>query len=116
MGLENKGKPTVVNPYIFTNIGEVVVAMNKIDKMSKTVAIEAETVSAATWHPVLFDMQVWRSALLQLSGDEGARQILRQQQDVIHYIELSEGQIFLDVDTQLEYNGMQQLWKKYRKK
>lgn len=61
-------------------------------------------------NPVLFDLGVWRSALLQLSGDEGARQIIRRNQQAIHYIELLEGQIFLDVDTPAEYELMKRLW------
>jgi len=66
-------------------------------------------------NPVLFDMKVWRSALLQLSGDEGARQIMRQQQGLIHYIELSNGQMFLDVDTQVAYDRMQKVWQEMKK-
>ena len=61
-------------------------------------------------NPVLFDLEVWCSALLQLSGDEGARQIIRRNQQAIHYIELLEGQIFLDVDTPAEYELMKRLW------
>lgn len=66
-------------------------------------------------NPVLFDVRVWHSALLQLSGDEGARQIIKQHQEAVHYIELSDGQAFLDVDTQLEYDRMQTLWQVLRK-
>ena len=66
-------------------------------------------------NPVLFDLGVWRSALLKLSGDEGARQIIRQHQAAIHYIELPGGQTFLDVDTPLEYDRMQKLWQETRK-
>jgi len=61
-------------------------------------------------NPVLFDLGVWRSALLQLSGDEGARQIIRQNQEEVHYIELLEGQAFLDVDTPAEYEMMEKMW------
>jgi len=61
-------------------------------------------------NPVLFDLGVWRSALLQLSGDEGARQIIKQQREAIHYIELLDDQIFLDVDTPVEYERMEEMW------
>ena len=66
-------------------------------------------------NPVLFDLGVWRSSLLQLSGDEGARQIIRQNQEAIHYIELLDGQIFVDVDTPAEYEKMENIWKSQRK-
>lgn len=66
-------------------------------------------------NPVLFDLRVWRSALLQLLGDEGARQIIRQHPEDIQYIEVADGQIFCDVDTQLEYDRMQKLWQKVKK-
>lgn len=66
-------------------------------------------------NPVLFDIRVWRSALLHLSGDEGARQIVRQQQEAVHYIELSDAQMFLDVDTPIEYEMMQKLWQGRKK-
>ena len=61
-------------------------------------------------NPVLFDLGIWRSALLQLSGDEGARQIIRQYPAAIYYLELLDGQTFLDVDTPAEYKKMQEIW------
>jgi len=61
-------------------------------------------------NPVLFDLKVWHHALLQLSGDEGARQIIRGNQEAIHYIELLDGQCFFDVDTPLEYETMKKMW------
>jgi len=61
-------------------------------------------------NPVLFDLVVWRSALLHLSGDEGARQIIRRNKEAIHYIELLDGQVFFDVDTPAEYEMMENLW------
>jgi molybdenum cofactor cytidylyltransferase len=66
-------------------------------------------------NPVLFDLSAWRSALLQLKGDEGARQIIRQHQEAIHYMELSDGQIFFDIDTPQDYERMQKLWQKLGK-
>ena len=62
-------------------------------------------------NPVLFDLGVWHTALLQLSGDEGARQIIRQNQEAIHYVELSDGQVFLDVDTPAEYEMMKSYYR-----
>lgn len=66
-------------------------------------------------NPVLFDIRTWRPALLQLTGDEGARQIIRQQQKAVHYIEIPDEQLFFDVDTQLEYTKMQKLWQVLKK-
>lgn len=61
-------------------------------------------------NPVLFDLGVWRTALLALSGEEGARQIIRKNQVAVHYVELLDRQIFLDVDTPSEYQMMEQRW------
>ena len=61
-------------------------------------------------NPVLFDLGTWRFALLQLAGDEGARQIIRKNPEMIHYIELLDEQIFFDVDTPAEYERMTNIW------
>ena len=66
-------------------------------------------------NPVLFDIGVWRSALLQLSGDEGARQIIRQNQEAIHYIDLLAGQVFMDVDTPADYEMVERMWQVLRR-
>lgn len=57
-------------------------------------------------NPVIFDLGVWRSALLQLMGDEGARQIIRDHQEAVHYLELENEQVLLDVDTAQDYEMM----------
>lgn len=54
-------------------------------------------------NPVLFDLTIWRSSLLALSGDEGARQILRSKQEDIHFIEKEDADRFLDADTPAEF-------------
>ena len=61
-------------------------------------------------NPVLFDLKTWRFPLLQLVGDEGARQIIRKNPEMIHYMELPDQEIFLDVDTPVEYERMQTIW------
>jgi len=66
-------------------------------------------------NPVLLDLQIWRTELLQLSGDEGARQIIRKNQEAIQYLELSDGQVFFDVDTPDEYEIMEEMWQGLRK-
>jgi len=65
-------------------------------------------------NPVLFDLEAWRSALLQLTGDEGARQIIRNNQERIHYIELLDEQSLFDVDTPAEYEMMRRRWQLLR--
>ena len=66
-------------------------------------------------NPVLFDLGVWRGSLLELAGDEGARQIIKKNQEKVHYIELEDGQLFLDVDTPAEYEMMEKIWQFRRK-
>lgn len=61
-------------------------------------------------NPVLFALTDWRAELLQLAGDQGARQIIKDNQEVIHYIELVDKEIFFDVDTPEEYEMMDKIW------
>ncbi len=61
-------------------------------------------------NPVLFALKDWRTGLLQLAGDEGARQIIKKNQGLIHYLELVDEQIFFDVDTPEEYEIMEKIW------
>lgn len=65
-------------------------------------------------NPVLFDLKVWRPALLQLSGDEGARQIIRKNQGCIQYVEELDEKKFLDVDTPVEFEEMQRIWQEFK--
>ena len=65
-------------------------------------------------NPVLFDLGVWRSALLELSGDEGARQIIKKNQGCIQYVESLDGEMFFDVDTPAEFELMKKKWQTVR--
>ena len=87
--------------------------INKLIKVyhETTASIVMPRVLNQPGNPVLFDLGVWRESLLQLSGDEGARQIIRNNQEVVQYIELVDEQIFLDVDTPEEYEKMENIWK-----
>jgi molybdenum cofactor cytidylyltransferase len=49
-------------------------------------------------HPVGFN-QRFRAELLKLHGDQGARSVLERNQKHIHYIEVNDPGILLDVDT-----------------
>lgn len=61
-------------------------------------------------NPVLFDLETWRLALLELSGDEGARQIIKKNPGDIRYIEKVDEEIFFDVDTPMEFELMKKKW------
>lgn len=87
-----------------------------INDLIKTYHETNASIIMPRWHnqpgnPVLFDLGIWRSSLLQLSGDEGARQIIRKNQESVYYLEVMDGRIFLDIDTQQDYEMMQRLWK-----
>lgn len=62
-------------------------------------------------NPVLFDLTIWRSSLLSLSGDEGARQIIRSKQECIQYIEKEDADLFLDADTPAEFEIIKRKFK-----
>ena len=59
-------------------------------------------------NPVLFSLAVWRDALQQLDGDQGARRILKAHPAAIGYLPVASDEIFLDVDTIEDYAKMQQ--------
>ena len=59
-------------------------------------------------NPVLFSLAVWRDALQQLDGDQGARRILKAHPEAIGYLPVANDEIFLDVDTIEDYAKMQQ--------
>lgn len=91
-----------------------------INELIKAYHVSKASIIIPRWlkrpgNPVLFHLGVWRSALLQLSGDEGARQIIRKNQEAIHYIELLDEQMFTDVDTPEEYEIMERSWHVLRK-
>lgn len=48
-------------------------------------------------HPVLFDRQMF-FRLTELSGDIGARQLLKEQQHLLQLLEVDDKGIFLDID------------------
>lgn len=63
-------------------------------------------------NPVLFSLAVWRDALQQLDGDQGARRILKAHPEAIGYLPVANDEIFLDVDTIEDYAKMQQRFAK----
>ncbi|WP_072910584.1 nucleotidyltransferase family protein [Desulforamulus aeronauticus] len=65
-------------------------------------------------NPVLFDLTRWRSELLQLTGDQGARGILAANPQCIEFVDLPSPEVFGDVDTPEEYCQMQKLWQRLR--
>lgn len=59
--------------------------------------------------PVLFDLK-WRSAILGLDGDQGARKLLEQFPEEVEYVTVTEKLLLLDADTPDEYQALQELW------
>jgi molybdenum cofactor cytidylyltransferase len=54
-------------------------------------------------HPVLFDLKRYRSRLLALSGDEGARSILAAHADDVLELPVNDAGVLADVDTPADY-------------
>lgn len=63
-------------------------------------------------NPVLFSLAVWRETLANLSGDQGARQLIVDHPEAIGYLPVASDEIFLDVDTIEDYAKMQQRFAK----
>ena len=63
-------------------------------------------------NPVLLSLAVWREALANLSGDQGARQLIVDHPEAIGYLPVASDEIFLDVDTIEDYAKMQQRFAK----
>lgn len=66
-------------------------------------------------NPVLFDLGMWRQALLELNGDAGARSIIDKNMAAVHRVELEAGEAFLDVDTPADYEQVGRLWRSRKK-
>ncbi|WP_346355037.1 nucleotidyltransferase family protein [Azotosporobacter soli] len=65
-------------------------------------------------NPVLFDLKHWRTALLGLSGDEGARALLADQ-EAIELVEVEDETVFDDLDTPQDYERMKLIWRRWRR-
>jgi molybdenum cofactor cytidylyltransferase len=57
-----------------------------------------------TGHPILFDRSLF-SELLQVSGDEGGRSIIKKYKQEVHYSEM-EKEMTSDIDTQADYQKL----------
>lgn len=54
-------------------------------------------------NPVLFRYREWKSALGQLSGDQGARQIIAGHPEALLQVPVASAKFFWDVDTEADY-------------
>ena len=54
-------------------------------------------------NPVLFDLRRWRSELMSLSGDTGARGLIRANPDQIAVVQVDSAELFQDLDTEADY-------------
>jgi molybdenum cofactor cytidylyltransferase len=59
-------------------------------------------------NPVIFS-STYRNELLQLQGDQGARSVYERHPDSITEIEVDDGRVFFDVDTQEDYDLLKTL-------
>ncbi|MEG6615946.1 selenium cofactor biosynthesis protein YqeC [Peptococcaceae bacterium 1198_IL3148] len=61
-------------------------------------------------NPVLFDLNIWRQQLLNLTGDQGARSIIQANPQAVKHLELTSRHYFIDVDTPDDYQKMKLRW------
>ncbi len=63
----------------------------------------ARAICVPTWHRQRGNPVLWARRfvpeMMQLSGDQGARQLFEQHRDLLHYVEMSDAGVLLDVDT-----------------
>lgn len=100
---------------LFLLADQPLVDKDLIDRLVQTYRESGASLVAPRWqnqrgNPVLFDLTRWRTELLQLVGDQGARGILKGHPQCIHYVDLPSPEVFFDVDTPEEYQQMQKLW------
>ncbi|MCF8068979.1 MAG: molybdenum cofactor cytidylyltransferase [Desulfobacterales bacterium] len=57
-------------------------------------------------HPVLFNGSLFSELKQIAEKDEGARSILEKYPDRIEYVEFSDDRIFIDIDTQKDYENL----------
>ena len=60
-------------------------------------------------HPVIIRSELFPE-LLTLTGDEGARSVIRRYADRIHYIEVPNVDEALDLDTEADFKRVQDAW------
>jgi molybdenum cofactor cytidylyltransferase len=75
-------------------------------------SIVVPVAGAVRGNPVLFDLARWRSALLALKGDAGARTLLAAHRGQVATVPVADGAVFTDVDTPADYELIQRLYEK----
>lgn len=73
-------------------------------------AIVAPRFKSRIGNPVLFARETWQGRLMSLTGDEGARRILKENPDSIAYVEVENEDVFRDIDTPEDFDAVRSLW------
>ena len=64
-------------------------------------------------NPVLFDRSLY-GELATVTGDEGARSVVRRHRDAVTLVEVGDVADITDVDTEADYARLLELWEKRR--
>lgn len=65
-------------------------------------------------HPVCFSKPVYQ-ALLEITGDQGARQVIKNNADNIHYLEVPESTAFEDIDNCADLERVTEIYNKMKR-
>lgn len=64
---------------------------------------QGRAICVPTWHEQRGNPVLWAKDLvpemMQLSGDQGARELFERHRDVLHHVEMSDAGVLVDVDT-----------------
>ncbi len=79
-----------------------------IDAWNRGAGIVMAQYADRAGHPVLFDRQFW-SELAALEGDEGGKSVIARHSADVVYVTV-EGHSPMDVDTDMDWRRLQELW------
>jgi molybdenum cofactor cytidylyltransferase len=102
--------PHGLEGFIFILGDQPLVDSKIIDKMIDTfyerkASIVVPLYAGVRGNPVLFHGK-WRDTLLSLTGDRGARNIIRQNRDEVSYVRFDHSIYNMDVDTKEDYQNI----------
>lgn len=112
-----RAAPAEASALLFLLADQPLVDEELINNLIRTYQASGAAIVAPYWqsrrgNPVLFDLGTWRPALLELTGDAGAKSLLERNAQSICRVQLTSGDAFRDVDTPADYESVVDMWQR----